>query len=93
MRGGIHQAIQDQTFIPLFCVSATNNIGIRRVCDFISKYGSSPDDRKSVRANDEKGKDVEIFLDGADTVIQIFKTMSESHMGRTFYIQSLFWIS
>ena len=26
MRGGIHQAIQDQTFIPLFCVSATSNI-------------------------------------------------------------------
>ena len=81
MRGGIHQAIQDQTFIPLFCVSATSNIGIRRVCDFISKYGSSPDDRKSVKANDEKGNDVEIFLDGSDTVLQIFKTMSESHMG------------
>ena len=81
MRGGIHQAIQDQTFIPLFCVSATSNIGIRRVCDFISKYGSSPDDRKSVKAHDEKGNDVEIFLDGSETVLQIFKTMSESHMG------------
>jgi len=81
MRGGIHQAIQDQTFIPLFCISATSNIGIRRVCDFISKYGSSPDDRKSVKANDEKGNQLEISLDGSDTVLQIFKTMSESHMG------------
>ena len=37
MREGIHHAIQNQTFIPLFCVSATSNFGLSRVCDFISK--------------------------------------------------------
>tara|TARA_A100001011_G_scaffold195130_1_gene203485 strand:+ start:1875 stop:3950 length:2076 start_codon:yes stop_codon:yes gene_type:complete len=81
MREGIHHAIQNQTFIPLFCVSATSNIGVARVCDFISKYGSSPDDRKTITANDEQGNDVDVSLDGSETVLQIFKTMSESHVG------------
>ena len=81
MRYGIHRAIQDQTFIPLFCTSATSNIGVARVCDFISKYGSSPDDRKTITAQDDQGNDVEVSLDGSETVLQIFKTMSESHVG------------
>ncbi len=81
MRNGIHRAIQDQTFIPMFCTSATSNIGVARVCDFISKYGSSPDDRKTVTAQDDQGNDVDVSLDGSETVLQIFKTMSESHVG------------
>ena len=81
MRNGIHRAIQDQTFVPLFCTSSTTNIGVARVCDFISKYGSSPDDRKTVVAHDEQGNDVDVSLDGNDTVLQIFKNMSESHVG------------
>ena len=59
MRNGIHRAIQDQTFIPLFCVSSTSNIGVARLCDFIAKYGSSPDDRKIVIA-------ITIFLSSGD---------------------------
>ena len=81
MRDGIHQAIQDQTFIPLFCTSSTSNIGVNRVCDFIAKYGSSPDDRRIITAQDTQGDDVEVSLDGSETVLQIFKTMSESHVG------------
>ena len=81
MRNGIHQAIQDQTFIPLFCTSATSNVGVSRLCDFISKYGSSPDDRKTIMAQDNKGNDIQVSLDGSETVLQIFKTMSESHIG------------
>ena len=81
MRDGIHQAIQDQTFIPLFCTSATSNVGVNRVCDFIAKYGSSPDDRRIITAQDTQGNDVEVSLDGSETVLQIFKTMSESHVG------------
>ena len=40
-----------------------------------------PDDRKIVKAKDEKGNVVDVSLDGGDTVLQIFKTMSESHVG------------
>ena len=81
MRGGIHQAIQNQVFIPMFCVSSAFNVGVARFCDFISKYGSSPDDRKTVNAINDKDEDMKISLDGDNTVIQIFKTISESHIG------------
>ena len=81
MRNGIHKAIQDQVFIPLFCTSSTSNIGVARLCDFISKYGSSPDDRRTVIAHDSQGNDIEVSLDGEEMVLQIFKTMSEAHVG------------
>ena len=49
--------------------------------DFIAKYGSSPDDRKVVIAHDKNGNNIQVSLDGEETVLQIFKTISESHMG------------
>ena len=81
MRQGIHKAIQDQTFVPLFCTSATSNIGVRRLCDFIAKYGSSPDDRQVVIAHNKNGDNIQVLLDGEETVLQIFKIIAESHMG------------
>ena len=81
MRSGIHHAIQNQVFIPMFCISAENNIGVARLCDFIAKYGASPDDRKTVKAINSKEEEIDISLDGKETVIQIFKTMAESHVG------------
>ena len=61
MREGLHRAIQDQVFIPIFCTAATENIGAARLMDFISKYGSSPVDRATVQAenvNSEETVDV-----------------------------------
>ena len=81
MRSGIHHAIQNQVFIPLFCTAADRNIGVARLCDFLAKYGSSPVDRKVVHGTDESGNDVEISLDGQNTVLQVFKTMADSHVG------------
>ena len=81
MRNGIHHAIQNQVFIPMFCTSSITNIGVSRLCDFISKYGSSPVDRKTIQAVDEHESKVNVSLDGEETVLQIFKTMSEAHVG------------
>ena len=44
-RNGIHAAVQQQHFIPLFCISAETDVGVARLMDFIAKYGSSPVDR------------------------------------------------
>src|ERR1035437_6977026 len=44
-RAGLHKAIQNQVFVPLFAVSAETNVGVARLMDFIAKYGSSPMDR------------------------------------------------
>src|SRR5208282_2469957 len=71
-RAGIHSAVQKQLFIPLFCASAENNIGVGRLMDFIAKYGSSPVDRKKVKAVNANDAEVEVGLDDPDPVLYIF---------------------
>src|SRR2546423_11989905 len=58
-RAGIHKAVQNQVFTPLFVTSAENNIGVARMMDIIAKYGSSPVDRETVTAHDSDGKEVQ----------------------------------
>jgi elongation factor G len=82
MRSGIHQAIQNQSFIPLFCTSAAVNVGITRLMAFISKYGSSPVDRGTVVAKESNSdEEVSVSLDGKEPVVYVFKTISEAHVG------------
>ena len=87
MRSGIHAAVEKQSFIPVFCVSAENNVGIARLMDMIAKYGSSPVDRAKVQAHDGDGKEVEIALTDPDPVCYIFKTMSEAQFGELSFFR------
>jgi elongation factor G len=86
-RAGIHAAVQRELFVPLFALSAENNIGVARMMDFIAKWGSSPVDRKKVQALDANGKETEISLDSPDTVAYIFKTMAEAHFGELSFFR------
>ena len=82
MRSGIHDAIQNQSFIPLFCTSASINVGVTRLMEFVSKYGSSPVDRGTVIAKSLKSdEEVSVNLDGDEPVVNVFKTISEAHVG------------
>ena len=81
LRAGLHQAIQKQTFIPLFAVSAETNVGVARLMDFIAKYGSSPLDRSAVDARDAAGEPVSIPLQQPQPVVYVFKTMNEPGVG------------
>jgi elongation factor G len=87
MRAGIHAAIQKQTFVPLFCASAENNIGVARLMDFVAKYGSSPVDREKVKAMDGDGKEVEVALTDPEPVLYVFKTMSEAQFGELSFFR------
>jgi elongation factor G len=87
MRAGIHKAIQEQVFVPLFVVSAETDVGIARLMDFIAKYGSSPVDRKKVSALDANGNAVDVALDGPDPVCYVFKTMSEAQFGELSFFR------
>src|SRR5512132_1627611 len=87
-RAGIHAAVQAQTFIPLFCTSATSNVGVRRLLDFIAKYGSSPLDREKVDAEDSRsGAQVEVKVGGTEPVLEVFKTMNEEHFGELSFFR------
>src|SRR5215467_12700324 len=87
-RAGIHAAVQAQTFIPLFCTSATSNVGVQRLLDFIAKYGSSPLDREKVDAEDARsGAQLEVKIGGSEPVLQVFKTMNEEHFGELSFFR------
>jgi elongation factor G len=86
-RAGIHAAVQKELFIPLFAASAENNIGVARFMDFVAKYGSSPVDRKKVKAVDANGNETEVSLDSNETAVYIFKTMSEAHFGELSFFR------
>ena len=81
LREHLHEAIQSQTFAPLFCTGANNNVGVRRLMDFIAKFGSSPLDRKTINCESPTGDPIEVDVEGAEPVIFIFKTLIEEHVG------------
>ena len=87
LRAGLHAAVQKQSFVPVFCTSALNNIGVARLLDMIAKYGSSPVDRKTVSAFDADGQECEVSLDSPETVCYIFKTMSEAQFGELSFFR------
>ncbi len=87
MRAGIHTAVQNQSFVPLFCASAESNTGVSLIMDFIAQYGPSPLDRGNVKATDPEGNEVEIALTDSDPVMYVFKTLSEAHLGEMSFFR------
>ena len=87
LRAGLHAAVQKQSFVPVFCTAAANNIGVARLLDMIAKYGSSPVDRKTVAAQDAEGRACGVTLTGAETVCYVFKTMSEAQFGELSFFR------
>ena len=90
MRAGIHAAIQKQVFIPLFCTSAENNIGVARLMDFIAKYGSSPVDRPKVEAADADGNEVEVALTESRSRALCLQDHERGAVRRAFLLPRLF---
>jgi elongation factor G len=80
-RAGLHKAIQNQVFVPLFATSAETNVGVARLMDFIAKYGSSPLDRAEVPATDASGLPGSVPLSQPEPVVFVFKTMNEPGVG------------
>ena len=80
-RAGLHKAVQNQVFVPLFAVAAETNVGVARLMDFIAKYGSSPMDRAEVPARDAAGIAGSVQLLQPEPVVYIFKTMNEPGVG------------
>ncbi|MFQ5586034.1 MAG: elongation factor G, partial [Thermodesulfobacteriota bacterium] len=72
---------------PLFSTSAESNVGVARLMDFIARYGSSPVDRETVTAVGAKGDEVELSLAGQETVLYVFKTLGEAHLGELSFFR------
>jgi elongation factor G len=71
----------------VFCTAAETNIGAARLMDFIAKYGSSPVDRRTVKAMDANGAAAELDLSNPEPVLYVFKTMSEAQFGELSFFR------
>lgn len=87
MRAGVHTAFQKAEIIPVFCTAAETNVGVARFMDFIAKYGSSPVDRQKVGALDGNDNPVDVGLNGPATVLYVFKTLNEAHIGEVSFFR------
>ena len=87
-RGGLRKAILNHEVYPVFCVSATANIGVRRLNDVIANFAPAPSDIETVTALDKSGKEVQKKTSITEpTSALVFKTISEEHVGELSYLK------
>jgi len=87
MRGGVHAAFQQGNLIPVFCTSGERNVGVARLMDFIAKYASSPMDRPVAKGLGPDNEPVEVRIDDSQTVLHVFKTLNEQHIGEMSFFR------
>jgi elongation factor G len=87
VKANLHNAFVKRTLIPLFAVSAEQNIGVQPMLNFIADYGASPFDRAPVVAKNSNDEEVTLDPKSADPVVFVFKTINESHVGEMLLIR------
>ena len=83
-RSGFKTAVANDTVSPVFCVSATENIGVKRLLDVAVNFCPAPHERGEAKGeNDQTRK-----IDSSEPFSAlIFKTLSEMHMGELSYFK------
>lgn len=81
---GLTIALANQQIYPVFCCSATNNMGSGRIMGFINDIAPSPVDRPPAKLAD--GGTLAPDASG-DTCVFFYKTMSEPQVGRVSYFK------
>ncbi|MFA5669263.1 MAG: elongation factor G [Balneolaceae bacterium] len=84
MQNGLHLSLVNRQIFPLFCVSAARNMGTGRVMGFIDNVVPSALEVKPPK--DTTGNELILQPDGK-TILFLFKTQSESHLGELVYFK------
>jgi elongation factor G len=82
--GGIHESLAHRKLFPILCASSDQNIGVRRVLEFIVTNAPAPEDHISDvhGINPENKQEVSLNKAPKDaTTLFVFKTVSEAHLG------------
>jgi len=91
LRNGLHGAFLNGSLIPVFPVSAVNNIGVSRMMDVLAKYGPCAADFGEVKGTAGKDSDKEVTRPvavDAPASAFVFKTLSEAHIGELSFIRT-----
>ncbi len=83
-RGGLHRAILNHEVYPVFCVSATGNIGVRRMLDVIVNFLPAPNEMTPAKGEDGSQRKCAVTEPSSALV---FKTISEAHVGELSFFK------
>jgi len=83
IRKGIGIGCKAGNVLPVFCLSAKKDIGVKRLMEFTIKVASSPAERKALTKD---GKEMECSQN-APTTLFIYKTAMEQHLGEVAYFK------
>ncbi len=83
IREGLGKGIRQGGVLPIFCLSAKKDIGVKRLMEFTIKTAISPAETKSVT---KEGNEVECKAENP-TSIFIYKTDVEPHLGEVSYFK------
>jgi elongation factor G len=87
-RVGLRKAILSHEVYPVFCASATANIGVQRLNDVIANFSPAPSDIETVTVLDKAGKEIQKKTSITEpTSALVFKTISEEHVGELSYLK------
>ena len=83
-RGGFRKALAAKEVFPVFCVSATENIGVKRLLDVIVNFVPAPNELGEKEGKDGKTRKVD---PSEPFSAFVFKTLSEMHVGELSYLK------
>ena len=83
IRKGLGIGIRQGDVMPIFCLSAKKDIGVKRLMEFTIRTAASPAERKVVTKD---GKELECKVD-APVSLFIYKTAVEQHLGEVAYFK------
>lgn len=81
---GFKKAFANRSLFPIFCTSATHNVGVSDLLDFVVEYAPSPLQSGPVRSADGKERKPS---DDEQLTAFIFKTVSETHVGELSFVR------
>lgn len=93
LEGAIPKALESGTLIPIFCTSATKDIGVRELLDALGRYGLSPTYARRVLSGMKVGvngeqKSVEPRED-SEFLGFVFKVVNDRYVGHLSFIRVL----
>ena len=83
IRKGLGIGIRQGDVMPVFCLSAKKDIGVKRLMEFTIRTAASPAERIGVTKD---GKEIECRQDGPVSLF-IYKTAVEQHLGEVAYFK------
>ncbi len=91
---GLRNGLRDRKVFPLFCASATMNVGVSSVIDFLVDFCPAPAEMGELHGtspgahNGLERKDIVVKQDpNGPPSMFVFKTISESHLGELSYFK------